>query len=355
MRILKFWHLKSYKLFLSQWGIKKLMGFLQKYFSKSYPSKRMLFLNKILIWTSITLGSFVIFLNLLSVFNGSDDSSYTHLGSFEDESYRESLSNAHKEIKGDPIELGFMEEDVVISGDKIDAISDTTPKLQKNHSDLKPKSATTKSSIKYRGKQVFLRRGILVQKVLPKDTHMIGKLVSSIDTRVSGSSVRVQLPFGAKFKGYMGLPPDTLLFGTFSYSGQGKRVFIEFQRAILPDGQEKKVEAVAKDVRDFSHGLIGTYHSAFKERMGATMGMSFLSEASRVLQDKEALGWGKAAPKPTVKNALLGGVSQALKTEGNLQLEEIRSRKQGAYITLKSGRELIVSLSEAFGTREVKP
>ena len=47
------------------------------------------------------------------------------------------------------------------------------------------------------------------------------------------------LPYGGSHKSGGGsLPPETILMGQFNYPGQGERVFINFTKAILPDGEE---------------------------------------------------------------------------------------------------------------------
>jgi hypothetical protein len=113
------------------------------------------------------------------------------------------------------------------------------------------------------------------------------------------------------------------------------------------------MEATAMDSKDFSPGLIGSYHSAFGSRAGATLGFSFAAGASDVLQEREALGEGfnqTVTKKSTMKNALLNGISEFAKTEGAFQLEEARS--EGAYVTLNQGKELIISLTKTFKNGE---
>jgi hypothetical protein len=207
--------------------------------------------------------------------------------------------------------------------------------------------------IKYRGKQVLVRASSQGDRALPTGTNLIGKLLSSIDTRHTDKFVRVMLPFGGKFRDRVGIPKGTVLLGTINYSGRGDRVFLSFHAGVLPDGQEIDIEATAMDSKDFSPGLIGSYHSAFGSRAGATLGFSFAAGASDVLQEREALGhWQATTPKPTMKNAVLNGISEFSRTEGSFQLEE--ARQDGAYVTLNQGKELIITLTKTFKNGESK-
>ncbi len=202
-----------------------------------------------------------------------------------------------------------------------------------------------KVPIKYKAQQVFVRPDINGSKTLPSRTLFIGKLLSHVDTRQSDILVRVVLPLEGRLQGHMSLPQGSVLWGAPSYPGHGPRVFIQFHKGVLPNGREIKISAMALDAKDFASGLMGHYHSGLVRRMGSTLGLGFVSGASEVLQEKEALGEGKTiTTKPTLRNAFLGGVSGFVKKEGNLQLKT--SSGQGPYITLKPGKELVVSLTE---------
>lgn len=215
-------------------------------------------------------------------------------------------------------------------------------------SDPEPGQKRGRVKIKYAGKQVLVRNVSQGDRALPIGTNFIGKLLSQVDTRHSDKFVRVLLPFGGKFKDRMGLPRNTVLLGQVGYPGRGKRLFISFHTGVLPDGTEVKVEASAVDAKDFSPGLLGSYHSAFGSRAGATLGFSFVAGASDVLQEREALGREglNVVKKANLKNAMLNGVSEFAKTEGAFQLEEARS--ESAYVTLNQGKELIVTLTKTF-------
>ena len=81
------------------------------------------------------------------------------------------------------------------------------PKKQAKH---------TGKKIKYRAPQVIERKDSFASK-LPLGTNLIGKLLTSIDTRESEQLYKVLLPYGGKGKHGEGIPKNTVLFGTVTY------------------------------------------------------------------------------------------------------------------------------------------
>lgn len=313
--------------------------FLKSYFKskiiKIYPSKETINLGNLMLYGS---GLFLI-LALISSFWFSPEESrslYNRVMSAsgsEDEDSEEpegSSSVSSKNLKG----TRKLKKGRKLSGDNTDSSSTK-------------KRGLTPSTIKYAGTQVLVRKTDQGGRALPVGTNFIGRLLTDIDTRMTDNLVRVLLPFGAKFKDRAGLPAKTLLLGMAKYSGHGKRLFLKFHIGVLPSGEQFKLQAQAMDSKDFSIGLLGKYHSAFGNRVGATLGFAFLSGASDVMQEREALGEGfMVSKKANLKNAMLGGLSEFSKTEGALQLQEVRGK--GAYVTLPQGKELIVTLTETF-------
>ncbi len=305
-------------------------------FFKIYPGKKSIDLGGVLLWGSTTFLGVLVIMSLVSS-PEEDGSSYnTSYASGSEEGEDTSLpddGNTGEGVKGVGRRNGKR-----LSG------SDPTGSRRRG------------TKIKYSGKQVLVRANSQGDRALPVGTNFVGKLLSTVDTRHSDKFVRVLLPFGGKFKDRVGLPKNTVLLGQVNYPGLGKRVFIQFHTGILPSGDEIKIEASAMDAKDFSPGLIGSYHSAFGNRAGATLGFAFVSGASDVLQDREALGEGfnqTVTKKPTIKNAMLNGISEFSKTEGAFQLQEAQS--EGAYVTLNQGRELIITLTKTFKKGGVSP
>jgi hypothetical protein len=203
--------------------------------------------------------------------------------------------------------------------------------------------------IRYKGKQVFTP-DTSTQKI-PAGANFIGKLLTSIDTR-SQQRVHVMLPYGGSHKSGGGsLPPETILMGQFNYSGQGERVFIVFNRAVLPDGQEITIQAQALSSKDYRVGVIGDYHGNKGSQMASVFGPSMISGISEVMVEKQGLGQSfNVAPKSTLKNGIYNGVAKVTETEANDQATQLAQTPK--YVTIDSGADVIISLGASYGSNE---
>lgn len=215
-------------------------------------------------------------------------------------------------------------------------------------------------NLNYKATQVINRIDEMTSKSLPTGASALGKLLTNIDSRSeSGKLIRVLLSNGINFNGKNILPKKTILLGQSAYPSKGARVFIGFSLAILPDGKEIQIQASALDYKDFSPGIAGQYHSAFKNRVAATAGLSFLTGFSETLQEREVLGgqdpsmqgfnsgfggFNQVTKKATLKNAMLSGLSEFSKAEGAIQLQELQSN--GPYVIIKAGLPLIITLNQ---------
>ncbi len=216
--------------------------------------------------------------------------------------------------------------------------------------------------VNYKATQVIVRKDEMTSKNLPTGTSAIGKLLTDVDTRISsGKLIRVLLTNGINYQGKSILPKKTIILGQSEYPSQGKRVFLNFSLAILPSGEEVQLQASALDYNDFSPGIMGKYHSAFKNRVAATAGLSFLTGFSETLQEREVLsqdlsaqqlnsglsgmgGFGQVTKKANLKNAMLSGLSEFSQTEGAIQLQELQSK--GPYVRIKAGGPIIITLNQ---------
>ncbi len=219
----------------------------------------------------------------------------------------------------------------------------------------KPKVAarTRPSNINYRAKQVIERADYSdPSTTLPRGTAFIGRLLTSIDTRSHSSLTKIELPYGGSFQGNEILPRGSVLFATANYDGNGEKVFLDVQSGIYPDGEQFQVRAQVLTAKDYSPGIEGDYHGTFTNRVASNLGLTFVSGLTDVLQDKESLGGGGAfqaspiTPKPTLKNGLLAGVSKVTDSEAQRMAQELAGQKP--FVTVESGKELIVSLLERF-------
>lgn len=219
------------------------------------------------------------------------------------------------------------------------------------NSNKKAVNRSTSNSIKlsYRAKQVLERTDAKESKKgLPTGSNIIGKLLSAIDSRDLNGPIKVLLPYGASFKGEQFIEKNSLLIGKASYSGKGDRIFLSFDKAIMPSGEEKSIMATALDSEDYSNGLIGEVHSETTMRVAGTLGLTMISSMSDVLTEKTAHGeFGSTTPNATMKNAVLQGVSKVSELEAGRQAEAMAQTPP--YITLEAGADLIISLNSSFG------
>lgn len=203
--------------------------------------------------------------------------------------------------------------------------------------------------LSYRAKQVLVRTDAKdSKKGLPTGSNIIGKLLSAIDSRDLNGPIKVLLPYGASFKGEQFIEKNSLLIGRASYSGKGERIFLSFDKAITPSGEEKSIMATAIDSADYANGLIGEVHSETTMRVAGTLGLTMISSMSDVLTEKTAHGeFGSTTPNATMKNAVLQGVSKVSEMEAGRQAEAMAQTPP--YVTLEAGADLIISLNSSFG------
>ncbi|MGE3263357.1 MAG: TrbI/VirB10 family protein [Bacteriovoracia bacterium] len=206
--------------------------------------------------------------------------------------------------------------------------------------------------INYRAKQVLVSEGAFDSaRTIPMGTNLIGKTLTTIDTRDANQLVKVLLPYGGRFSGGGEIPKNSIVFGQVSYGGKGKKVFIKFSKGILPSGEEFPIEAQALSSGDYSPGVSGRFHGNADLRIASTLGLTMVAGMSDVLTEKESLGGsalqsGSVTPKATMKNAIMHGVSQVAQSEAQRQAEEIGNEQE--YVTVDAGTDLIVSLLRAF-------
>ena len=188
---------------------------------------------------------------------------------------------------------------------------------------------------------------------IPSGANFVGKLLASIDTR-SQQIVHVMLPYGGSHRsGGGGLPPETILMGQFSYSGQGPRVFMIFNRAVLPDGQEVAIRAQGLSSKDYRAGVIGDYHSNKADQMASVLGLSMVGGISEVMVEKEGLGQSfEPTAKATIKNGMYNGLAKVTEMEANNQAARLAQTPN--YVTIDSGADVIISLGESFIKNERK-
>lgn len=206
--------------------------------------------------------------------------------------------------------------------------------------------------VNYKAQQVLVSEGAFDPvRTMSMGTNLIGKTLTTIDTRDASQLVKVLLPYGGRAKSGGELPKNSIVFGQIIYGGKGEKVFIKFSKGVLPSGEEIQVEAQGLNPGDYSPGLIGRFHGNTDMRLASSLGLTLVAGMSDVLTEKESLGGkgllpGSVTPKSNMRNALFHGASKVAQTEANRQVEAIGQEQE--YVTVDAGSDLIVSLTKAF-------
>lgn len=196
--------------------------------------------------------------------------------------------------------------------------------------------------IKYSARQVIDRFG-----GMPAGTNFIGKLLTSIDTRDPGQTVKVILPYGATYQKNKTIENGSTLLGIAHYGGNGDRVFLRFNRLINADGTESPIQAQGLNSKDFAPGLSGELYTNTDARLMATVGLGMISAGADVLVQKESLGHSyEPTPKSSLRNAAMAGLGKGAQMEVERRISGSESVEE--YVVVESGAELIVSLTEAY-------
>ncbi len=198
-------------------------------------------------------------------------------------------------------------------------------------------------AIKYFAPQVI---GVKGNRAIRMGAKLVGFLMSPIDTR-SPSLVRVRLLRGGE-SGGVEIEAGSVLVGQYSYSGEGDRIFINFNRLDTPDGDLRQIRAQALDSGSYAPGISGEVVSSKGEKIAASLGLSMFAGMAETLTEKESLGFSQngVQNKATMKNALLHGLSRASQDQLGRTASEIDAIKD--YVVVPQGKEMIVELIEDF-------
>ena len=247
----------------------------------------------------------------------------------------------------EPIDMGSHEEVVVHSfSPKVNGVLNASQ--QKSYADSQRRRTNQTpekvQKIEYKAQQVIERKGTdSFTSKISIGTNLIGKLLTGIDTREVKQLYKVFLPYGGRSKHGGSIPKNSILFGSVNYPGKGKKVFMQFSKALLPDGKEVELKAQALNAKDYSPGLVGKFHGKAIERVASTLGLTMVSAITDTLTEKQAFGAeGAVTPKATAKNALYQGIAKASELEAQRQMAELGDVQE--YVTIPAGQDLIVNL-----------
>ena len=184
-------------------------------------------------------------------------------------------------------------------------------------------------------------------KSIPMGTNMIGKTLTAIDTREPNQMIKILLPYGGRSKMGVEIEKGTLLFGHVFYSGKGRKVAIVINKGLTPDEMEFDIEAQVLDPSHYSVGLAGEVNSQSDVRVLSALGLSIASGATSIMMEREAMNnLGQTAPKATLGNAALRGLSTSAQEESTRQADKFKDLED--YVTIPAGTDVIVSLTKTY-------
>jgi hypothetical protein len=182
---------------------------------------------------------------------------------------------------------------------------------------------------------------------VPIGTNLIGKTLTAIDTREPNQMIKILLPYGGRSKLGVEIEKGTILFGQVSYSGKGRKVSVTINKGLTPDEREFDIDAQVLDPSNYSVGLVGESNSQSDLRAMSALGLSVAAGAAEIMVERETMnGLGQTAPRPTIGNAALKGLSSSTQEEANRQGEKFKDAED--YITLPAGSDVIVSLTKSY-------
>lgn len=165
-----------------------------------------------------------------------------------------------------------------------------------------------------------------------------GSLVKAVLlTGASDGSAKVEVKEPLRDHGETLVPAGAVLWGK-AKSGED-RLFIQFTKMRLKDGEVQDVNADAADFNDQTIGLKGSRVGRYALKYATAVGLNFVGGMAEGLQQREIVGT-QVITKPDAKNALLNGASRATLEMGNQEMQKIRS--QPTVIQVPAGTEIYV-------------
>lgn len=165
-----------------------------------------------------------------------------------------------------------------------------------------------------------------------------------LDSGASNGIVKAKLTTALAIAGDIFLPEKTILIGKGTSSEE--RLFIQFNRAILPAGETIKLVAKAFDASDKILGLKGALISAKNKKLGMAAGFGALGAMVDGLQSDSSGSspWG-APVRKSPRDAALGGASKAALDQSQFIMEEAKSLPN--VIEVKHGTEFYLIVDES--------
>lgn len=220
-----------------------------------------------------------------------------------------------------------------------------TPGIARQDGSINPKWLTERDLVNvigprrteksYMGKiRVVNLRGTAI---LPIGSEMSAVLASGATDGI----VKARLTAKVVVDGETVLPERTILFGK-GKSGD-ERLFIEFTKAILPNGDAFPIRAQAFDAADRILGLKGALVGTRTKKMAGAIGFGLIGGMAEGLQSDNGASYFMAK-RPTTRDAALAGASRAALDQSKLYLDEMKNAPN--IIEVKAGTQVVVITDE---------
>lgn len=158
-------------------------------------------------------------------------------------------------------------------------------------------------------------------------------------TGATNGLIKAKLSEPLKFDG------SSLLDAGVIVLGQGRssedRLYIQFDRIVLPGGRVLRVSAQAYDRGDTMLGLRGSRVGDVGLKLAASSGLHFISGMSMGLTSPPAVSPSGQIQRPRASDAVLSGVSTAASEQARNYMEQIKNRPPT--IEVKVGAEFLIT------------
>lgn len=195
-----------------------------------------------------------------------------------------------------------------------------------------PKSKSKKG--RYVGATVIARPVDLSK--IPPGSLIEGKLI----TGASNGLVRAEATSSLSSAGEILIPEGSILVGSGNSSEE--RLFVNFKQIVLKDGSVSSINAQACDKSDRIVGLKGSKLGNRALNIAGAVGLGFVGGFSQGLQNTQGQ-MGAVIAEPTMKNALLNGISAAALEQSQNLMSELKNRTP--IIEVPAGTEICIIAS----------
>lgn len=189
-----------------------------------------------------------------------------------------------------------------------------------------------------RGRPIAIERikavNLSAEPGIPAGSEVLVTLASGGTTGM----VKAILTESLKSEGDVLLPANTVLLGAGASSED--RLFIEFNKAILPDRRTLKIKALGYDKDDRVLGVRGKKISDYAFKLAASSGLIFLGGMADGMREDVSLLPGERR-RPSIRDSALTGVTTATSEVGRDMLEKMKSSESRVEVA-HSTRVLVI-------------